>query len=156
MTLGMVRVLLIEDDEDDVFLIKDMLAEVSPKVQVTLTCTGRLETGLNLLARGEIDAILLDLNLPDSRGLDTLKRLSPRESKIPIVVLTGLDDEQTAIEAVHLGAQDYLIKGEISGQVLARVLRYAIERKQVEKKITGQRKTISASGRTHPRCPDHR
>lgn len=133
MTLGMVRVLLIEDDEDDVFLIKDMLAEVSPKVQVTLTCTGRLETGLNLLAREEIDAILLDLNLPDSRGLDTLKRLSPRESKIPIVVLTGLDDEQTAIEAVHLGAQDYLIKGEISGQVLARVLRYAIERKQVEK-----------------------
>ncbi|MBK9940493.1 MAG: PAS domain S-box protein [Kouleothrix sp.] len=140
MTPAMVRVLLIEDDEDDVFLIKDMLAEVSPKMQVMLACAGRLETGLNLLARGDIDAILLDLNLPDSRGLDTLKRLSPRESKIPIVVLTGLDDEQTAIEAVHLGAQDYLIKGEISGQVLARVLRYAIERKQVEKKLRDSEK----------------
>jgi two-component system, sensor histidine kinase and response regulator len=131
MTPDQMRVLLVEDDPDDILLVKEALAEVSLG-KVKLEYTGRLSRGLIELSSHPYDVILLDLNLPDSRGLETLKTVIKSYPKIPVVVLSGLADDVTTIEAVRRGAQDYLVKGDISGPMLVRVLRYAIERKQAE------------------------
>jgi two-component system, sensor histidine kinase and response regulator len=131
MTSDQIRVLLIEDDPDDILLVKESLAEVSLG-KVKLEYTGRLSRGLIELSSHPYDVVLLDLNLPDSRGLETLKTVIKSYPKVPVVVLSGLADDVTTIEAVRRGAQDYLVKGEISGPMLVRVLRYAIERKQAE------------------------
>jgi two-component system sensor histidine kinase UhpB len=104
-------------------------------VKLKLVHVDRLSQGVKRLAEGDLDIVLLDLNLPDSRGLNTLTTLLGQAPKIPIVVVSGLSDEDTAVEAVKLGAQDYLVKGEISASMLIRVLRYAIERKQAEEAI---------------------
>src|SRR5204862_1143637 len=87
------------------------------------------------LAHSGVDVVLLDLGLPDSQGLDTFVRARRGAPNEPIVVISGLDDEQLALEAVRSGAQDYLVKGRIEGQLLARVLRYAIERKRAEEAV---------------------
>jgi PAS domain S-box-containing protein len=127
----LVRVLLIEDDPDDILLVKESLAEISHG-KIKLEYTGRLSRGLIELSSHSYDAVLLDLNLPDSRGLETLKTVVKSYPKVPVVVLSGLADDATTLEAVKRGAQDYLVKGEISGPMLVRVLNYAIERKQAE------------------------
>ncbi len=126
-----IRALLIEDDPDDVLLLKDCLAEIGMG-KIKLDTTDRLSRGLIQLSGQTYDVILLDLNLPDSRGLDTLNTTVKRYPKIPVVVMSGLADDAITIEAVRRGAQDYLVKGEVSGPLLMRVIRYAIERKQVE------------------------
>jgi PAS domain S-box-containing protein len=131
MTAHQIRVLLIEDDPDDILLLKESLAELGTG-KIKLNYTDRLSRGLIQLSGQTYDVILLDLNLPDSRGLDTLNTTIKRFPKIPVVVLSGLADDAITIEAVRRGAQDYLVKGEISGPLVLRVLRYAIERKQVE------------------------
>src|SRR5207244_12730207 len=81
---------------------------------------------------GGVDVVALDLGVPDGQGLETFVRAGRGAPHEPIVVISGLDDEQLALEAVRSGAQDYLVKGRIEGQLLARVLRYAIERKRAE------------------------
>jgi len=126
-----IHALLIEDDPDDVLLLKDCLAEIGMG-KIKLDYTDRLSRGLIQLNSGIYDVILLDLNLPDSRGLDTLNTTIKRFPKIPVVVLSGLADDAITIEAVRRGAQDYLVKGDINGPLVMRVIRYAIERKQVE------------------------
>jgi DNA-binding response OmpR family regulator len=131
MSTDVMSVLLIEDDPDDVLLVKESLAEISLG-KIKLEYTGRLSRGLIELSSHHYDVVLLDLNLPDSRGLETLKTVIKSYPKIPVVVLSGLADDATTLEAVRRGAQDYLVKGEISGPMLVRVLRYAIERKQAE------------------------
>ena len=131
MTSESMSVLLIEDDPDDILLVKESLAEISLG-KIKLEYTGRLSRGLIELSSHSYDVVLLDLNLPDSRGLETLKTVVKSYPKIPVVVLSGLADDATTREAVRRGAQDYLVKGEISGPMLVRVLRYAIERKQAE------------------------
>jgi PAS domain S-box-containing protein len=131
MATDLMSVLLIEDDPDDILLVKDALAEISLG-KIKLEYTGRLSRGLIELSSHTYDVILLDLNLPDSRGLDTLKTVVKSYPKIPVVVLSGLADDAVTIEAVRRGAQDYLVKGDIGGPMLVRVLRYAIERKQAE------------------------
>jgi PAS domain S-box-containing protein len=131
MSTDMISVLLVEDDPDDVLLVKEALAEISLG-RIKLEYTGRLSRGLIELSSHPYDVILLDLNLPDSRGLETLKTVIKSFPKIPVVVVSGLADDVTTLEAVRRGAQDYLVKGEISGPMLVRVLRYAIERKQGE------------------------
>ena len=131
MIPDIIETLLIEDDPDDVLLLKASLAKVKA-VKINLACANRLSEGLKHIAEQEVDVILLDLNLPDSRGLETLTTIIKEFPQIPIVVLSGLADEATTLEAVKLGAQDYLVKGEISGLMLVRVLRYAIERKRAE------------------------
>jgi two-component system, sensor histidine kinase and response regulator len=131
MTPDLISALLIEDDPDDVLLVKESLAEISLG-KIKLAYTGRLSRGLIELSVQAYDVILLDLNLPDSRGLETLKTVIKSYPKIPVVVLSGLADDATTIEAAKRGAQDYLVKGEINGPMLVRVLHYAIERKQAE------------------------
>ncbi len=95
----------------------------------------RLEDGLRELGSGEIDIVLSDLSVPDSHGLETFQRLHARAPHVPIIVLSGLNDTTLALNAVHQGAQDYLIKGEVDGQLLARAMRYAIERKRMSEQL---------------------
>ncbi|MDD2922639.1 MAG: ATP-binding protein [Anaerolineales bacterium] len=131
MNANLIRVLLIEDDPDDALLLKESLAEANA-IRVKLTHADHLSEGLQRIAEQEFDVVLLDLNLPDSRGLDTLNLLLRQVAATPVVVLSGLADDETTLEAVKMGAQDYLVKGEINGPMLGRVLHYAIERKRAE------------------------
>jgi PAS domain S-box-containing protein/putative nucleotidyltransferase with HDIG domain len=129
-----VKILLIEDNPGDARLIREMLSEV-PDVSFELETAKRLSTGLRHLAKENPDVVLLDLALPDSQGLDTLNKVYAKVKTVPIVVLTGLEDESVGIEAVQQGAQDYLVKGQIEGKVLWRVINYSIERKRAEEML---------------------
>lgn len=123
--------LLIEDNPADARLIREMLRDVGG-TPVRLTTESSLAGGLQQAEQGEFDVLLLDLSLPDSQGLETFVRAHRAASHLPIVVLSGLDDETVALDAVHRGAQDYLVKGQVDGQLLIRALRYAIERKRLD------------------------
>src|SRR5579871_699440 len=125
-----IKVLLIEDNPGDARLIELMLREADGE-SFELRRTERLEDGLRELGNGEIDVVLSDLSLPDSQGMETFRRLHSRAPHCPIIVLSGLNDATLALNAVHYGAQDYLIKGQVDGQLLARAMRYAIERKRM-------------------------
>jgi len=127
-----IEILLIEDNPGDARLIREMLAEVQG-AHYNLECAARLSAGLDCLAKKKFHIILLDLGLPDSQGLDTLARA--QAARVPVVVLTCLDDERAAKGAVHQGAQDYLVKGQINGRALWRVINYAIERNRVEERL---------------------
>jgi serine phosphatase RsbU (regulator of sigma subunit) len=125
--LKTIKVLLIEDNRGDVRLIADFLAEVSG-LCFEVESADRLAVGLARLGQPGIDIILLDLSLPDSRGLDTFLRVHSLVPRLPIVLLSGLDDETLAIKAVQKGAEDYLVKGHMDASHLVRAIRYAIER----------------------------
>lgn len=128
------RVLLIEDDLADADLLKELLSgQRNPSFEVT--GVGRLGEGLKRLGEGGIDVVLLDMSLPDSQGVGTASRVSQQFPSVPIVVLTGLDDETFALDVVRSGAQDYLVKGRVDSNVLSRVMRYAIERKRSEEAL---------------------
>ncbi|HEV2749162.1 MAG TPA: response regulator [Gemmatimonadales bacterium] len=129
-----ITVLLVEDNPGDARLILELLGEVQAQV-FDLERVDRLEDALARLGRAGVDVVLLDLGLPDSQGLDTFVRARRGAPNEPIVVISGLDDERLALEAVRSGAQDYLVKGRIEGQLLARVLLYAIERKRAEEAL---------------------
>jgi len=134
-----IKVLLIEDNPGDAGLIRQALAEArvasSLIPTLDLVYADRLSAGLARLSEYDIDAVLLDLSLPDSQGLDTVVKTHTQRSDIPIVVLTGLDDEIIAVQALQEGAQDYLIKGRIDGPSLIRAVRYALERQRIEEAI---------------------
>ena len=125
------RVLLVEDNDDDALLIREMLSETTLEIERA----ERLSTALERLAKGRFDAVLLDLSLPDAFGLDTISHVVRQAPGVPIVVLTGLNDEEAAVKAVEQGAQDYLIKGQVDGHLLARSLRYAIQRHKAEESL---------------------
>jgi len=127
------RVLLVEDNPGDARLIQESLRE-APGAIFEVHHADRLDSALETLAAGDIDVVLLDLGLPDANGLDTLVRAHDAASGVPIVVLTGLDDEELAMRAVQEGAQDYLIKGLADGPFV-RAVRYAIERKLIEEEL---------------------
>jgi sigma-B regulation protein RsbU (phosphoserine phosphatase) len=129
-----IRALLIEDNPGDARLIDLMLREADAE-SFEIRRAERLEDGLRELGMGEIDIVLSDLSLPDSRGIDTFLQLHSRAPHVPIIVLSGLNDTNLALNAVHLGAQDYLIKGQVDGQLLARAMRYAIERKRMSEQL---------------------
>jgi sigma-B regulation protein RsbU (phosphoserine phosphatase) len=129
-----IRALLIEDNPGDARLIELMLAEADGK-SIEVRHVERLEDGLRELGKGNVDVVLSDLSVPDSHGLETFQRLHARAPHVPIIVLSGLNDTTVALSAVHQGAQDYLIKGEVDGQLLARSMRYAIERKRMSEQL---------------------
>ncbi len=124
------KVLLIEDNEGDVRLIWEILSEIrnSP---FYLEIANTLLTGLQAIERIKPDIILLDLSLPDSNGIYTLNRVRDKALQIPIVVITGLDDEITAIKALKEGAQDYLVKGRMDSDLFKKSLLYAYERNKI-------------------------
>ena len=125
-----IHVLLIEDNPIDARLIEGLLQH-SKKPTYALSKAGRLSEGLTQLAQGGIDVVLLDLTLPDSKDLETFIRVRSHAPTVPIVIVTGVDDIKLAARAVEAGAQDYLLKNHLSGGVLVRALRYAIERTRV-------------------------
>jgi signal transduction histidine kinase len=120
------QVLLIEDNPGDADLVRLRLIE--SKSPVSVNCVSRLSEGLAALTRETPSVVLLDLNLPDSHGAETFRRVMEHAPNVPVVVLSGQDDEALAIKAVHQGVQDYLIKGNISSKHLERSIRYAVER----------------------------
>ena len=127
MNLDDVRILLVEDNPLDARMFREMLRESSAG-RFNLEHADRLETALGCLRQGQFDVVLLDLSLPDARGLETVTTVHSHSPKVPIVVLTSLDDEATGVRAVRAGVQDYLIKGRVSGDLLVRSVRYACER----------------------------
>lgn len=129
-----VKLLLIEDNPSDARLIEVMLEHAGNGL-FEIEHVERLEAGVQRLAQGGINVVLSDLSLPDSDGLDTFARLHAQAPQIPIIVLSGLNDTRLALKAVHEGAQDYLIKGEVDGQLLVRAMRYAIERKRMSQQL---------------------
>jgi phosphoserine phosphatase RsbU/P len=131
--LNRIRALLIEDNPGDARLIREMLREADAgDAAVDLLQAERLSTGLARLAADGVDVVLLDLSLPDSSGIDTFAAVHVAASSVPIVVLSGLDDEDLAVRAVQDGAQDYLVKGRVDGGTIFRSMRYAIERQRLE------------------------
>jgi MinD-like ATPase involved in chromosome partitioning or flagellar assembly/CheY-like chemotaxis protein len=124
-----IRVLLIEDNPGDAKLVSIMLAQAKGASFRLETCD-RLGTGLERLAKGGLDALLLDLSLPDSHGFETFDRAHAAVPLLPIVLLSSLDDETIALRAVELGAQDYLIKGRVDDHALSRALRFAVQRQK--------------------------
>ena len=126
-----IRVLLVEDNSTDVFLLQELLAEAWSTSSFRVTHVERLGAAVQRLAAERFDVILLDFGLPDSLGLDTFTTLYTQAPEVPIVVLTALSDEAVAVEAVQAGAQDYLVKGQVTGNLLVRALRYAVERQHL-------------------------
>jgi len=129
MTTHPCTVLLIEDNPADAQLIMDILREEHENTTKVLHADN-MARGLETLARGGIDIVLLDLTLPDSSGHNTFAMLAKHVPTMPVIVLTGMDDKEMAIRIVQEGAQDYLIKSMVDYTILARSIRYSIERKQ--------------------------
>jgi signal transduction histidine kinase len=129
--LKLINILLIEDNPGDARLINEYLTD-SKHINFNLTVAERLSKGIEYIENELIDVILLDLKLPDCEGLTTFVKTSEIAPSIPIIVLTGLDDETTAVSAVKMGAQDYLVKDKVEEEILERSIRYAIERKRAE------------------------
>lgn len=122
-----IRALLIEDNPADELFAREALAH-DALATFEVASAERLADGLDLLAQRPFDVLLLDLGLPDSFGLATFEHAQHYAPDLPVVVLSGMLDEQVAIEAVQAGAQDYLVKGPAGWHALARASRYAIER----------------------------
>lgn len=136
-----IRVLLIEDNDGDVRLIQEMLVGETSQ-QLAFSHEARLGLALQRLADESFDAIVSDLSLPDAQGLEALSRLQAHTPDLPVVVLTGLCSQDLALEAVRHGAQDYLVKGQFDGNLLARAVCYAIERKQIQAALTQARSQL--------------
>jgi signal transduction histidine kinase len=126
-----IEILLIEDNPGDARLIKEYLSD-DKNLTFNLQMCERLVPGIEIVESENIDVVLLDLKLPDSEGLNTFQKVFAAAPHVPIIVLSGLDDENTAIKAVQMGAQDYLVKDKVEGDLLVRSIKYAIERKRAE------------------------
>lgn len=127
---GALHVLIVEDDEPDAELVEELLRSEVPGVTVNIA--HRLGDALLRLRDDPIDCVLLDLGLPDSQGMETIRALRGARSAAAIIVLTGRDDERVGVTALREGAQDYLVKGHVDGRSLRRAVRYAIERKALD------------------------
>src|SRR5579863_3863867 len=132
------RVLLIEDNPGDADLVRLRLVEGKSLVEVT--CVDRLADGIASLDLHPPSVVLLDLNLPDSHGAETFRAVMAQAPGVPVVILSGQDDEALAIKAVHQGVQDYLVKGDITSKQLERAMRYAVERQALLRSLEISRK----------------
>lgn len=128
------KVLLVEDNPGDVYLVREMLKSEGED-RIDLITTNRIGRAIEILLESRIDAVLLDLGLPDESGLETVRKLRETSETVPIVILSGLEDEKLAVAAIQLGAQDFLVKGTISGLLLTRSLFYAIKRKEMDSQL---------------------
>jgi two-component system, cell cycle sensor histidine kinase and response regulator CckA len=124
-----ISALLVEDSPADARLLREAVRDAEA-THINLTHVDTLDKALHRLREEHFDVVMLDLSLPDAEGLDTLVRMHTSAPSVPIVVLTGLDDEALAVRAVREGAQDYLVKGQVTSQLLIRAMRYATERKR--------------------------
>jgi signal transduction histidine kinase len=131
-------VLLIEDNPGDADLVRLRLVE--GKSDVDVSCVNRLSDGLASIKKQAPSVILLDLNLPDCQGAETFRKVLEKAGDVPVVILSGSDDEALAMKALHQGVQDYLVKGAISSSSLDRAMRYAIERQALLRSLEMSRK----------------
>ncbi len=139
-----VKILLVEDNPGDVRLIRVILAEEHGDPGFSVTTADRLSTAVERLRQDNPDAVLLDLSLPDSQGLGTVVTIVAKVPGVPIIVLTGMDDEALAVSALKEGAQDYLVKNQLDSNLLSRTIRYAIERKQSEEALRANEQKFRA------------
>lgn len=133
-----IRVLLVEDNPLDAELFREFLADTSKQMDYELEHVDRLALALQRLGKGDIDVVFLDFLLPDSDGFKSLGNLKAHAPHVPVILLTGLDDDAAGLRAIQEGAQDYLVKGQIDERTIWRILRYAIERKRIQEKIEEQ------------------
>jgi len=141
-----IKVLLIEDSPSDALLIKHQLQKVGD-YRMMVAIANRLEPAIARLSRDRFDVVLSDLGLPDSNGPATFMRIQEAFPRIPLVVLTGADDEAAGVEAIRRGVQDYLVKGTGDGKTIARSIRYAIERKQAEADLQEKNAELALANR---------
>lgn len=143
MNQKLFNVLLIEDNLGDAFLIQEQFKSAKT-FEYSIVHVDYLAKAITYLEQCPCDAILLDLSLPDSQGIETLKTIGKKAFQIPIIILTGTNDEELAIQAVRQGAQDYFVKGQVMGQVLVHALHYAIERKLIEEQLKTRTSQLEA------------
>jgi serine phosphatase RsbU (regulator of sigma subunit) len=127
------RLLLVEDDEGDAFLVRELLDESDASRDVTWVRS--LAEARTAMAESSFDCVLMDLGLPDATGLDALRDVLDEAADTAVLVLTGLADEQSGTAAMAAGAQDYLVKGQVDGELLTRSIRYAVERKRADEQL---------------------
>jgi DNA-binding NtrC family response regulator len=135
------KILLIEDDDIDALLIHRTLTDTLDQV-FSIEHVDRIATAEKMLANDDFDVILLDLSLPDGQGIYLVERLQSLEKNLPIIILTGLEDEETAVKAMQQGVQDYLFKADINGSSLSRSIRYAIERQRLTANLEAAREEL--------------
>jgi PAS domain S-box-containing protein len=152
------RILLVEDDIEQAGLIARIMAKTGNGFEINWV--PQLSQGLQRLEQGDIDLVILDLGLPDSEGLETFIQVNKKAPDLPVVVLTGLADENIGLAAVRRGAQDYLIKGSVDYKILAQTIRYALERRRSQEALLAERQRLYAVLDTLPAhvyviAPDH-
>jgi len=138
-----IRVLLVEDSPSDAQLLCELLQDYAAQ-RFVVTRAHRLDEAIRLAAEQTFDVVFLDLTLPDSVGLETCTRMRRAVPHVPIVVLTGVDDETMALEALRTGVEDYLVKGQVQGGTVGRAARYAIEHKQAEEALRELNATLES------------
>ena len=138
-----VRILLVEDNPGDVLLMEETLGDAEGGF--AMESVERLAPALERLRAGGIEVVLLDLTLPDSAGVNTFTAVQAHAPEVPIIVLTGLSDELLAVSTVRDGAQDYLVKGQVDGNMLRRTIRYAIERHQARRALEVSEQRLKAA-----------
>jgi PAS domain S-box-containing protein len=129
------HILVIEDDPFFAEVVQRMLQKPTSALALQVELADRLAAGMERLAAGGIDVVLLDLSLPDSQGLATLRQVLSQAPQVAVVISTGLADDEMAVDAVRQGAQDYLLKGQLDGPTLLRAVRHAIERKRIQDEL---------------------
>ena len=137
----MYRVLVVEDNLGDMDLVREYLS-INKDFTYEIIHAEELSSALKLIANGNIDVILLDLGLPKSSGIETFEAVYSNCNKIPIIVLSGTNDQSISMECVKRGAQDYLIKGDFHKTLLSRSICYAIERKNLENTLNQINETL--------------
>lgn len=142
----MTTLLVVEDSPGDARLLREMFSEERAST-TRMTHVGTMEEAEKYLTEHFVDIVLLDLGLPDAQGLEAVRRARAVAPGVPLVVLSGIDDERMAIEALHDGAQDYLVKGQIDARSLLRSLRYAIERKSLQSAALALSETVDVARR---------
>lgn len=145
--LDKLKVLLIEDNDEDAEFMQIILGRLD-RPRFDIVRVSLLSEGLARLEQGDIELVICDLSLPDCRrGLDSFKQVHAKAPRIPIVVLTGIDDETLVGNALHQGAQDYIVKGNMDSDLLSRSLRYAVERKQAEENLRRAQDELVQAGK---------
>ncbi len=138
-----IHVLLVEDNPGDARLMRELLIGVRTD-RFTLTQVDRLDAGIRYLTQAVIDIILLDLSLPDSQGAETLARMHAAAHGIPIVLMTGMEDEELGLRLIKAGAQDYLVKGRVTAPLLTRAMKYAVERNRLDEELRGKTRFLQS------------
>ena len=134
MEIKTIKILLVEDNPVDVLFLRSVLGR-DTGARFHLDTVTSLADALSRLDAAEFDIVLLDLTLPDSTGMDTFHAVKARAGGRPVIILSGVDDETLAVNAVHAGAEDYLVKGRVESQLISRAIIYAIERTEFRMEV---------------------